>query len=1063
MVRSFCADQGLDCQVTISRLDFGGVTLTDFAIADAGTDVRIARAARLAVDLAWSAPWSVRPDWVGGDDVEVRVNLTGEGEPLGRVGQILSQPREASASRKTAMPRLDFRSLRLVADTLVGPVEATGELISRKTDSFHLDLRAAPLDLKEAAGQLRLAEAMLSVRGEGAEISGEARFDLPRMTAQNVDIEGARLNLAMRQTGGGLAGAGAFAAQTLRAGGVDVSATEARADIQAAALDLSSMSLDTLLLSLRKVAITGQSGSGAFGSAAWSSGKLDARIDSQEGGAAGGDVSIIAERVKLPVADAERLEVDGAVQLSPGPDGGLARAFDATGTARLIGASLNEDTSASAGDRLKSALGAVLPSFGDAASRALRRAGEHFELALPWSFRVDDGGYDASALPGVTFHADSGMSGAITAEASPAVFRLSSRGGLSWDAVGALELSGGGAPDLVVRLLEGAGGTSSLTAVGSAEIRSWRVGDDTLAMQARQLSFRSAEGSGVGVADVRAQVTGAFAGGRWTGATASGAVKADWTPAGYQVEAPDGMSLSWKEARYGETVIGAGKLTYSANGPLARQEEGRAVGQGVLSGLDVPVNGAGYTARAHLPPATISWSMQDEIVVDAAMRGAGVDLLTGDGEVPVRLGKLETRLRLGRGWSATGAFTDGAVEADTVHASGVAARYSLAGAGDRLSGSLDDVKVRLSDPLTGAGRRYEDVNFEGRARLADSKADFSGGFTLVQSGVSLGAVTGVHDLGTGTGEMSLAPTVFVFRPRSFQPYAISPLLRGPANVQGQVEVSGGATWSSNGLQMSAAADIRKLGFAIATAGVFEGVSGRIVVDDLLHMHSPPGQALTVDRVTLGIPFDNGRIGFQLDGFDRVRLEGASWPFAGGEIQVLPTDFVFTAQQNRVVAHASDWNLRQLVEAFKIPDLALQGSVNGDIPLVFSTGSARIDHALLKASDDGGVIQYTGGVGEAAAGSDPNVQMLFGALRNFRFKVLSVELDGDVLGRIMVKANIAGSNVDQLKTGAIADIVAGTPFDLNIGIDSDLLDLLNTVQRGNDGVDAVVRSITGASD
>jgi hypothetical protein len=209
-----------------------------------------------------------------------------------------------------------------------------------------------------------------------------------------------------------------------------------------------------------------------------------------------------------------------------------------------------------------------------------------------------------------------------------------------------------------------------------------------------------------------------------------------------------------------------------------------------------------------------------------------------------------------------------------------------------------------------------------------------------------------------------------------------------------------------------------------------------------------------------MPIEKGTITFQLIGFDGVRLESAYWPFVGGLIRVLPTDFMFSAAQNRVVAVADRWDLHALIDQFKVPDLKIEGHLSGEFPVVFTTGSARIDHAVLKASEEGGVIQYTGAVGSAAGNTDPNAALLFDALRDFKFRVLSVELDGELTGRITMKSNIQGSNAEAIRAGAKASLLAGTPFDLNIGIDSSPLELFSNLNRANSEIQDIVGKATG---
>ena len=110
-----------------------------------------------------------------------------------------------------------------------------------------------------------------------------------------------------------------------------------------------------------------------------------------------------------------------------------------------------------------------------------------------------------------------------------------------------------------------------------------------------------------------------------------------------------------------------------------------------------------------------------------------------------------------------------------------------------------------------------------------------------------------------------------------------------------------------------------------------------------------------------------------------------------------------------------------------------GVVGGEFPVVFATGSAEIDNAVLKSVRPG-VIQYSGSPGEAAAQADDNSKMLFDALKDFRYEVLEVGLDGNLTGQMLLKLSVLGRN---------PDVMGGQPFQLNIGIDSALVHLLTS--------------------
>jgi hypothetical protein len=118
-------------------------------------------------------------------------------------------------------------------------------------------------------------------------------------------------------------------------------------------------------------------------------------------------------------------------------------------------------------------------------------------------------------------------------------------------------------------------------------------------------------------------------------------------------------------------------------------------------------------------------------------------------------------------------------------------------------------------------------------------------------------------------------------------------------------------------------------------------------------------------------------------------------------------------------------------------MKLQGVVGGEFPVVFTTGSAQIDHATLKSVKPG-LIQYSGSTGDAAAQADDNSKMLFDALKDFHYEVLQVGLDGNLTGKMLLTLSILGRN---------PDVLSGQPFQLNIGVDSALVPLLtSTMQR-----------------
>ena len=177
----------------------------------------------------------------------------------------------------------------------------------------------------------------------------------------------------------------------------------------------------------------------------------------------------------------------------------------------------------------------------------------------------------------------------------------------------------------------------------------------------------------------------------------------------------------------------------------------------------------------------------------------------------------------------------------------------------------------------------------------------------------------------------------------------------------------------------------------------------------------------------------------------IQLDGVEWPFVGGCFRVDPDLFAFArSAENRIVARAVNWELAVLADQFKLPDLKLAGVVGGEFPVVFTTGSAEIDNAMLKSVKPG-AIQYSGSPGYAAAQADENSKMLFDALNDFRYEVLEVGLDGNLTGQMLLKRSVLGRN---------PDVMGGQQFQLNIGIDSAVVPLLTSTFQKQEIVAAI---------
>src|SRR5690606_25639737 len=105
--------------------------------------------------------------------------------------------------------------------------------------------------------------------------------------------------------------------------------------------------------------------------------------------------------------------------------------------------------------------------------------------------------------------------------------------------------------------------------------------------------------------------------------------------------------------------------------------------------------------------------------------------------------------------------------------------------------------------------------------------------------------------------------------------------------------------------------------------------------------------------------------------------------------------------------------------------------------VIELPSVRIDKARLE-SDGGGTIRYVSGEAEAALRSGgKGTELLFAALRDFRYQSLVMEMDGSTTGDLDAVLHISGAN---------PDLYDGYPVELNVNVGGPLMRLL---QQGLD--------------
>ena len=108
IARNVCAEQGLACNLSVTRLDLGGVTLTSVDARAPGAADAAVTARELAINFTWQGLFSLRPTEVKGEELTVRLDLTGKRSVLGDLDKAITtftkpsdEPAASAAAHRT--------------------------------------------------------------------------------------------------------------------------------------------------------------------------------------------------------------------------------------------------------------------------------------------------------------------------------------------------------------------------------------------------------------------------------------------------------------------------------------------------------------------------------------------------------------------------------------------------------------------------------------------------------------------------------------------------------------------------------------------------------------------------------------------------------------------------------------------------------------------------------------------------------------------------------------------------------------------------------------------------
>ncbi len=350
-----------------------------------------------------------------------------------------------------------------------------------------------------------------------------------------------------------------------------------------------------------------------------------------------------------------------------------------------------------------------------------------------------------------------------------------------------------------------------------------------------------------------------------------------------------------------------------------------------------------------------------------------------------------------------------------------------------------------------AAPRFAPLRVTADATLAE-KAIAANGTITDQKQRATVVFTAKHSIQSGKGNARLASEPpLAFAKGALQPTQLLPLLRGlVTSVDGLLDVQAKAAWDGDDLTSDATVEATAIA-AQTPLAVLEGLNGKVAFTSLLPPQTAPRQKVTLAKLDVGLPLNDGQAEFTLRPDGKLELHELGWPWAGGRIRLADEVVDPLADTIAATLRVDDVDLAELARLMDNENVEITGRIGGTIPVEIVGDTVTIREARL-ASIGGGTIRYVSEGAEAimdkgGAGSD----MLIQALKDFRYDKLIATLDGETTGDLDLAIQVRGAN---------PELYDGYPFELNFAVGGALVEMLRQGLAGYRIPDNIVRELRG---
>ncbi|HRK66187.1 MAG TPA: YdbH domain-containing protein [Hyphomonas sp.] len=1026
----WCAERGLECDAKFTELGTRGVTLSSLKVGSGGKIA--ADAAEVRAGLRWKELFTPEVTGVTVNGLSLRGTMDQSGIHFGGLERLV-QPGTGTGTA----PRVDIRDARLLLDTPSGQIAATVNVKGALPRDGAVTVRLDPGKVGSSGAQARIEEGRLDARIENGLI--EAELGLKIQEGTFTDFRTSGLDLIARAEFEMDASRPAGFEWSMRAAGLAMPDLEAEGFSSSGRFEFRSwpgFTADVALNQVTTAMLLAEARSVRVAGRDIESPRLEGELTGVAGEVSGPLVMTTAA-ISTPEGYAEALTFSGEVVSRPRE----TVAFD--GALSVRGASLSRDIRQRAGAAF--VFPGVLQGHADALRSALDRGLSAFDATLGVGLEQRGRKFILSGTGDSAIEAASGLS-----------LRIRSVEGQPWLAIdsgdisarGNVALSGGGGPSASLALRQFAMSPDALTFAADTVILSdWTVGGRMISAAMSDVRMNSEAAALEFAGKGEFEFAGEAAGVTFAPTRITGGLDGSRSEEGWRVQAASApcLAVDTDGLALGTIALAPAHLDICpVNGRFMRQGP-KPGGAAVMGDVRLPFTLESGSGELNLTDAAIDWTLDGKFTLSVDAETLSLPLMLGERTLSIDSAAPGIEIVTGKGPAAIEAHLGATVFGGTMVPAKVSARefvFDGVSAPTGIEGAVSASGVQIKD--LNEDEIYEPILADFNGTLSDRQLAFTGPLALQASGITIADARLDMDIISLNGAANVTTRNIVFREGGLQPYMISDRLTGLfTRATGRIDGTADFTIRSGKIEGVADGKVRDFGFQTTQLGRVSGFSGNIEFDDLMALTTPPGQEFTLASVNPGIPLSNGRITFGLERGVILKLEDVTFPFGGGTLAIAPFDWDLDKgfESQIVEVNAQGIELDRLVEILKLPDTRASGTVSGVFPIAFSGSSVSIRDARLRADDPGGNLSYTGGAAGAAAEQDSSANLAFEALRDLRFNVLEIAINGDLAGQMQANLLIAGRNVNALPMGPRLTLPAGQAFEFNIGFDVPLGKLL----------------------